>query len=514
MEKQTRLFVTIISLTTVLAIIISCWKLSQPGLYFDEMLFVNGATGAHSDLFIRYKFMGIPVLLMDYIGALKAWIYYPIFALFGVNTWSVRLPAILIGTAGGLMLVAALWRGFGPRAALAGAMMILLDPTMIIHSRLDWGPNALMFFFRGLLVFSVVNWLKTLQVRWAWIAVIAAAFGIFDKLNFIWMTCATMGALVFIYPDKLKSFIRKNRIQALLLTIISIGGVGLAILRGIILSEHTDVSWGNRIDYAINLLRVTISGGGALNFIAGDGMRVEKFFWLGYLLPVLISIWGIRKLIKDNNSKRLFIWLAVLNLLVVLAFIATKTATGPHHVSMLCGLWQLLLAPLVAMVWDKLSERITIGKVVYTTSLVLVVACSMLVVFTCINAFAKPTNTNWDPANWQAARIAEKYPNANFICTDWGMATLAVGLNRQSNNIYDYWPSFVKSDDAVQTIQSMDRKKDNYIYSTLSQFENFKGNRQNLFHALELNNIKPRLYATYLNCQGKPMVEVLYIPAL
>src|SRR5688500_501081 len=121
MEKQTRLTVGIISLTTIVAIIIACWKLNQPGLYYDEMLFVNGATGGRIDMFINKRFMGIPVFLMDYIGALKAWIYYPIFAIFGVNTWSVRLPAIFIGTAGALMLTAALWRAFGPRAALAGA---------------------------------------------------------------------------------------------------------------------------------------------------------------------------------------------------------------------------------------------------------------------------------------------------------------------------------------------------------------------------------------------------------
>jgi 4-amino-4-deoxy-L-arabinose transferase-like glycosyltransferase len=512
MEKQNRLTVGIISLTTIVAIIIACWKLNQPGLYYDEALFVNAATGAHTNIFINYRFMGVPVFLMDYIGALKAWIYYPIFAIFGVNTWSVRLPAILIGTAGALMLTAALWRAFGPKAALAGAVLILLDPTMVIHSRLDWGPNALMFFFRGLLVLAVVNWSRTLSVRWAGVAVIAICLGLFDKLNFIWMACATMASVVLIYFDKLKKFTQLHKVQAWVLAGIAAGITGLAILKGIRVAEHFNIGWGDRMVYAFKVIRITIAGGGALNFIAGDGARVENPFWLGYASALLLGIWGIRKFIKEAEQKRLFIWMATLVILVMFAFLFTKSATGPHHASMLCGLWQILLAPLVAMAWDKLNPKITAGKILYAGSLTFVAAGSLTVIVTCIKAFSKPININWDPASWQAAQLAKKYQGANFICTDWGMGTLLVGLSRQHTNIYDNWPSFTKKEEAIDVIKSIDPQKDTYIYTTLPDFENFKGNRDNLFTALQAAGIKPSLYKSYSNWTGKPIIEVLHIP--
>jgi 4-amino-4-deoxy-L-arabinose transferase-like glycosyltransferase len=477
------------------------------------MLFVNGATGGKTNIFIAYRLFGIPVLLMDYIGALKAWFYYPIFAIFGVNVWSVRLPAILLGTAGSLMLVAALWRGFGPRAALAGAVMILLDPTTIIHTRLDWGPNAFMFFFRGLLMLSMVSWIRTQSIRWAWIAVIAAALGIFDKLNFIWMAGAAMGSLVIVYAGKLKTFTRNHPTHALVLTGIATGGLAAAVVRGIMVAEHVDLGWGDRLNYAFGLLQITIPGGGALNFIAGDGARVEKWFWSGYLLAIPVGIFGIRLLRKNDYQKRLLIWLVVLTGLVLMAFVLTKTATGPHHASMLCGLWQCILAPLVAMAWDKLKTTITPGKIAYTASLALVAVGSIIVVTTCLRAFAKPINPNWNPSCFQAAMLAQKYPNANFICTDWGMGTLAVGLSKQRINIHDEWPAFMNRDGAVNVIKSINREQDTYIYTSLPGFENFKGNRDNLQNALQVNNLNAQKFETYNNWEGKPMIEVLYIPA-
>src|SRR5262249_11636488 len=71
---------------------LATYKIHLPGLYYDEILFVGPATGDQPYL----KCFGLPLLVFPYIGALKAWIYTPIFALFGVSPVTIRLPAILI----------------------------------------------------------------------------------------------------------------------------------------------------------------------------------------------------------------------------------------------------------------------------------------------------------------------------------------------------------------------------------------------------------------------------------
>src|SRR5215813_5473696 len=71
---------------------LATYKLHLPGLYYDEMLFVGPAAGERPYV----KFFGLPLLIFPYIGALKSWIYTPIFAVFGVSPVTIRLPAIII----------------------------------------------------------------------------------------------------------------------------------------------------------------------------------------------------------------------------------------------------------------------------------------------------------------------------------------------------------------------------------------------------------------------------------
>ncbi len=78
-------------------VFISTFNIQTPGLYYDEALFVNAASGGVTDLFVYKRFAGIPTMLMPYIGALKSWLYFPIFTLFGIDIVTIRLPAILLG---------------------------------------------------------------------------------------------------------------------------------------------------------------------------------------------------------------------------------------------------------------------------------------------------------------------------------------------------------------------------------------------------------------------------------
>src|ERR1700679_460734 len=39
-----------------------------------------------------------PPMVLSYLGALKTWLYVPIFKILGVSVWSVRLPMVLVGS--------------------------------------------------------------------------------------------------------------------------------------------------------------------------------------------------------------------------------------------------------------------------------------------------------------------------------------------------------------------------------------------------------------------------------
>jgi hypothetical protein len=513
-KKNTPYFIFITGIVLT-AIFLACRKIGQPGLYYDEMLFANAALGGKTNDFIFLKLFGIPFLLMEYIGAIKAWIYYPIFSIFPINYWSIRLPSILIGVMGGIALVASLWRGFDKNTAIAGAIMILVDPTLLMHSRLDWGPNALMFFFRGAIMFAIASFMKTRNIKWAWISIGAGFLGVYDKLNFVWFTCAISGALLIVYYQPLKKAISSDPRKYKILFIAVVLVIALSIWRAANVAQHSEISWPNRLVQAFGLIRYTLPGGGVLNFISGNGFRNEHLFWPGYIIVFIVALFGILPLYKQKKEWNLFLFSVITLILCTGAFIATKSATGPHHASILCGFWQFALAPLIGMAWNNKENRFKIlTRVLIGVGLIVIFAGSFITNITCVDAFAAPINNNWDTSNTIAALFAKQHPDAYFITTDWGVGTQLIAVTKGNSDILDAWPTFTKSEEATNFIQNMKRDKDTYIYTRLPGFENFKGNRANLFEALHKYDISYQIIQTYNNVFGQPMIQILLVPSV
>ena len=508
-SKQTLSGRVILLAILIIAVFLACLKIDRPGLYYDELLFVNAATGAKTNIYVSTRIFGIPVLLMKYIGALKSWIYFPIFSLLPVNAWTVRLPAILIGLAGALWLVTALWRSFGPATGIAGAVMILLDPTILMHSRLDWGPNALMFFFRGLVVLALMEWIRTRHHKWIWLAIISMMLGIFDKLNFIWFAYAATGALVLFYKDRLLDFAHTRPRHAALAGGLLSATLITATIRAVHLAVHTDTTWSQRLPYAALLIRMTLCGGGALDFVSHFGLRVEQWFWSGYLPVIAVALFGIRPLLRLPAQRRLNGWLITLFSLVTAAFVLTKTATGTHHSSMLSGIWEMLLAPPIGAFWDNPAARRRLSRhIAAAGALVLAAAGSAASSLISINAFAQPVNLNWDIANTKAAAFTNERPGALFVSADWGIGNILVAKAGDRSAVMDAWPVFTDPKKADTFIKNLPENKDVYIFTRMPEFENFRGNRTILTNVLKKNHISHEIAATYMDWQNVPMIEI------
>src|SRR5437764_7405456 len=75
---------------------LAAYRIQLPGLYYDELAFVNAAQGGADNTFIHMQLGSVPFLVFPYMGALKAWVYAPVFRFFGVSALTIRLRAILI----------------------------------------------------------------------------------------------------------------------------------------------------------------------------------------------------------------------------------------------------------------------------------------------------------------------------------------------------------------------------------------------------------------------------------
>ncbi len=492
--------------------------IDRPGLYYDEILFVNAAVGGVTDQFVALRIGGVPVMLMHYIGALKAWIWAPIFALWDVDPASVRVPAIMIGLCGNLLACVAMGVWFGRTAAVVTALATCFDPTVGMQSRLDWGPNAIMFLCRGGFLLSVA-WATTGRT-WRGLlgmAVFAAA-GCFDKLSFLWIALPGLVSFAVIERDLLRRFAREHRTALLAWGTATCLVVGAFLALALIVPlQSTRIAMADRPLQAARLLWEALAGDGAISVVYwGKGGRhgAQAAALVGALS--LAAALGLRaSQSQPAGWKRSWLWLAAFAALVVLMFVGTRAATGPHHAAVIGGLWQLPLIPPIAaaITRARVNRRWAIPAV--QCALVGVVAVTSLgMTWQRVSALAAPpVNPNWDPANWRLAQFMVTATQGPVVFTDWGMANHTIATTRgRRQDLSDAWPSFLTDDGALDALR---RHGTAALYCLrMPRFESMRGNRDRFLAAAAALGLAPVRVQSFKTEGGDEMIELVrLVPA-
>ena len=516
------LWVAALALT---AMVIGCWNLAMPGLQYDETLFCNAALGGPTNAFVCQRLYGIPVLLMPYIGALKAWIYAPIFATLPVDAWSIRLPAVVIGVAGGSLLVWAVYLFFGRTAALFAAPLILLDPSLIMHSRLDWGPTAVMFLMRGAVIAGVALWWRTGTPAGMWLVLAAGALGIFDKLNFLWILAAAVAAVAVVFFGPAVAYCRRHPIVSLLQG----GGLMMTLFlgawRSVIVSGGMETSgqdWGQRLADAGRLLSLALVGGGPLHVVCGDGLATARWMVPALACAAIVAIAvnvgrhgsPAERDAQTGFASRPWAFLAVFTSLLMVAFVGTKLATGPHHSAVIAGLPGMLLAPLLAAGCGAWSSALTASRLRTAAAIGAATILGSAMVASSVYSlarFQRPTNPHWDPAVSLLASFADAHPHAVLRTVDWGLANQVLALTRCRVNPVDQWHDFLTIDGARTALRAGNPDGDLFLCMRVNGKQTFPEARRNVLAAMEELLLKPEQAASLPGVDGQPLIEVLVI---
>jgi 4-amino-4-deoxy-L-arabinose transferase-like glycosyltransferase len=114
------------------------------GIQNDEALFASVLYEPRAAAFMLHiGHSRIPLMLMSYLGTLKAWVYSPIFRTFGTGASALRDPVLLAGAASVWLFFLLLRRMAGERAAIIGCGLLAVDSLYLLTTCFDWGPVAL-----------------------------------------------------------------------------------------------------------------------------------------------------------------------------------------------------------------------------------------------------------------------------------------------------------------------------------------------------------------------------------
>ena len=409
------------------------------GPYYDEWIFVPvslrflGACDLDAAVGIAQGCLPL-MQAPPYVGVIKAALMAPVFALFGVDAWSVRLPPILLTA----LVLWGTWRFLAPRlgalAFLALALMAI-DPVLIEHVRFDWGPFVISNACKLLGLYALWRWLEQGRTRDLALAMALCLVGLVDKLSFVWIIIAYAAALAIALPDWLFARLKSLRpgawavlgVAALLMLWIAIDLI-LPAMRIKLPGFEQPLSLAERIARVVELYNLTFSGLALRRWVFGVDLIAPAWPALA-----LCAVWSVSALSlvlhranyrSDRGPLRLLGFCVVTVPVLFGLLVATREVGGSHH---LVVLWPYPLLMLVALlrVWSVPLQRLTRGAPVALSLLV----CTA-VAFNSGSTYAQSlaywrgehgVHPYFDPGLHRVADALKRIDADRVVSTGWGL---------------------------------------------------------------------------------------------
>ena len=193
------------ALAFLLILLLSGVFLPYPGLQNDEVLFAQPLYipgGAQYSAHIGGA--RVPVMLLNYLGAWKTWVYAPILKHWRPSAASVRWPAVAICGLTVCIFFQLLLSLHGWRAAAVGTLLLATDSSFLLTGAFDWGPVAFQHLFLTSALALGLFFHKTGSLRALGLAAFCAGLGLWDKALFLWPLSGVVIASIAIAPKAWK----------------------------------------------------------------------------------------------------------------------------------------------------------------------------------------------------------------------------------------------------------------------------------------------------------------------
>lgn len=423
------------------------------GLQADEVGFIYGLWHPETSMAsISIFHHRMPLMMMSYLGSLKSWIFAPIFQLFGVSEWSLRIPAIIFASAtillGGLLMR----RCCGRLASFLFIGLLSTDITFLLTATFDWGPVVIQ---NLLLVAGILSLATAWPDRRNWILFAGGLFfglALWDKALFFWNLTGMTVALAVVNPRALYKAFTCSRAW-LVVAGLAVGAFPLmrfnAIHDAATLKDNTHLTLRD-IAAKADYLKLAVEGTLPQNPFADDRYTVRGLSntWVNRIFsswaekrPVLIPSWRwwllitalpIGLFLGSSRQRRWILFFAISAGVAWFLSALTVGAGASIHHSVL--LWPLLYGTIALSL-----SAITQFRAKYTTPCVLAVIGIFLVRgilmmgFTHENMRSSDRATQWTDADKPLSQQLLRQGLHRAICTDWGIAWVVAA--RTANTI-------------------------------------------------------------------------------
>ncbi len=421
------------------------------GIEADETLFVQGIFAPRADLYaVRIGHSSIPLMLMNYVGALKSWLYPAIFHAFGAGVLALRIPMVLAGTVSIWLFFLLLRRIAGQRAALVGCTLLAADSAYLLTICFDWGPVALQHL---LLIGGILAVLKFYQEKND--RLLAAAFLLFglalwDKALAVWTLSGLGVATLAVFPRQLLWRLSRRRAAIAVLAFI-LGALPLVAYNA---RHHWVTFTGNfhrdtsELAGKAVMLRNTAEGIGLFGWMTSEDWQTPQprlprtpierlsadisavfghprrhLLFYGFILALLLAPFSGR-----NGIRAILFALITMGVTWIQMAITANAGGSVHHTILLWPFPELVIAVSFAAASRRIGRA---GKPALAAVLAIMTVSGALV----MNEYYAVAVRNggaqsWSNAVFPLSQYLRKAPAKTVYCMDWGILDPLRLLNR------------------------------------------------------------------------------------
>lgn len=527
-------------------LLVSLVYLGLPGLHYDETLFGNAAFGNRDGSFVAWETTiagcRFPVMLMPYIGALKAYLYYPIFKWWGTGVAAVRIPVILLGLATLFFTYTFVRRTIDPWTALVSVALLASDPTFIFMHKADWGPVALMSALKSASIYLIVRWFNESKTVWLSLACFLMGVGIFDKVIFLWFVVALIMAIPLCFWPLLRGRLTLKNLGIALFSFLA----GCFPLVAFIVRTHGS-SLSNPNVFALSRLQDltlrwnvcigTLNGTAVFNFFNNELLQnlaqllrhenhenfQQTLFSVKemaspqgtfHCVALILSFFVIGILLKRGRLSFRSTTLFYFFLLLFTAglIFATPGATGIQHFAMLFPFSHIVIASALFQIKNlgvvRLQRWFPGTRQIAAALGLLLFLLQLHVDLRYLQSLRSSGGVGiWSDAIYRLAEFVKSHPNNYYALMDWGFSNQLLVLTRGEIRKEE---SFIFLKDAKNEIERFERmcrllkRSDTIFVFHSKQYEIFPS-LQIFNQALESSRLKARLRQTFYQRDGQPV---------